>query len=797
MRGFQNYRRFSFQNPTQFSNSRLTQAEARTNCSTMDSKFGVRIIFFSTIILEYFMVSIFAISNFSQLLSTFSRCWTEVAFLGTEKDLVNTELLQSVTFPKLVSNPGQRVNLYSTLQGNQTIQLKMKCLVLILISSDWMEVNSFSAAHRTLHRYPHISGGRGWNRSLGAKMGGLWHERLFKSQSSFVLGLFRTNFSEEQDLFLKIQEECRCITIKTKVDDGGMEFEIGKLMYNQSMSTSQSKLTSISSLQVALLPSLRRHFINHTKIWIVDMWKDILLNRPCITSSPLPSVLLKLSELAFSDIHFVHLLIEFLSHGKYGVSLAHEMIIGFKIGFTAFELFGNNSCFKIEKRGFGRWPLDFGVGNVVWMRDHALVNHTVPASSASHQHLEMPISVSLLLSTFVNDFNFVSCDGWRREFNSFTVYFRPFPLEVWTALLFALSVLSALGVWFVRNFKLPDTPWMVFYAVVLETGAHVSKKIQSTRVFSTVMLPLFFACMILSQGYKGILTTDLTAVPPLKGLETFDDVIKANFSILSELKMNPLVMIMVLCENEDSVGNNKQLKLRTTFFTEKMPLLLALKNSIAVYQPNSTSQVKLDRVESYTKIGKLALYPPSAYPDCNPNSTDVAHIVKGVIPDPVEKIYSEVTKCEKTVYALPTEQIYSLIARAGLAASKNPLYAGQEEKMGIFKFTNQYYALLIKEEELDSIYIRTNVEALSTGGFLHYWESLKIWPSKRKYESIEDKFQRNLAPPSPLKLESNCATMFLIYIIGSALAILVIIGEWMVGFLRGLQLSLLQRPHHT
>jgi len=97
-------------------------------------------------------------------------------------------------------------------------------------------------------------------------------------------------------------------------------------------------------------------------------------------------------------------------------------------------------------------------------------------------------------------------------------------VEVWICLLFAFSIVAVLGSWFVRAWNLGKSPWLSVFTILLEVSPSVNTALESRLQYSLVLGPILFTAIIIANGYKGILTADLTAAPPWKGLETFDDV---------------------------------------------------------------------------------------------------------------------------------------------------------------------------------------------------------------------------------------------------------------------------------
>jgi len=62
-----------------------------------------------------------------------------------------------------------------------------------------------------------------------------------------------------------------------------------------------------------------------------------------------------------------------------------------------------------------------------------------------------------------------------------------------------------------------------------------------------MLLPILFTGIILSNGYKGIITTDMTAPLLSKGLETFEDAITTSFSILVETSLPAHDIFVTYC----------------------------------------------------------------------------------------------------------------------------------------------------------------------------------------------------------------------------------------------------------
>jgi hypothetical protein len=89
----------------------------------------------------------------------------------------------------------------------------------------------------------------------------------------------------------------------------------------------------------------------------------------------------------------------------------------------------------------------------------------------------------------------------------------------------------------------------------------------------------------LANGYKGILTATL----PWKRLETFEDAIASNFSILTEIRMNIGEISGLTCPEFGKQLVSQNFKIGTSFQSES-EIFRALELSLNSFKGNRTSQ---------------------------------------------------------------------------------------------------------------------------------------------------------------------------------------------------------------
>jgi len=684
-----------------------------------------------------------------QILSVFNKCWTEIAFLDTVA--IRSKLNFYPEYPVLITRSNMpSYPIYTTWSGYHTIQLKFQCLGIILLHSSWSQENAMAQTSITLQRYSHISGGSGLSYINFGKLGELWFHRVFKTTSSFVIGIVEDRSSVQpklQSLFQKIQIECQCIVIKAEVKNcsTNLELELQKLIYSEfvSIKVRINRALTIQALETAFLPAIQTHFLNHTKLWSVFKQKEVQFGRPCITGAPSPFILLKFTELHFRHQHLLYLIINFLSHGKYGVSLIQPLRLDV-FGVNA-RAFGNESCLSrrstVEQIRSG--------SNSLFMRD---VSRRDIYGTIIEPRYHAGLSVSLIPSIYSDDFNFITCDGRYQESNPYTIYLRCLDVGSWAALLISLIFVSFLGLWLVRKLNTTDSPWLLLYGIFMETPPPVSRALASARSYSFVLAPILFTGILMSNGYKGQITAVLTASLGWNGLETLDDVIQANFTILSDINLTPYMIYSMWCQNHP---------------TGMQYLFQALLRRNLTKDRNAAKRI----------LPQLRL-PDGIKFNCTLLTGNTGHTYLGGkgLPDPVAKMLNEVQKCDKSVLILPSEHIYPWIASSKPNLT-HPMYYGNARKMMQFNFGSLYSMLLLREAQFDAIYLQRNLDGLFSGGFLFYWEVLMKWVAKQKHDGREANFQREKAEPLPLNLTTNCFTIFTIFWVCSLASIVVAFHE--------------------
>jgi len=383
-------------------------------------------------------------------------------------------------------------------------------------------------------------------------------------------------------------------------------------------------------------------------------------------------------------------------------------------------------------------------------------------------------SSRIVVSHFKHEYNFLTCDGRYNQSESYSMYTGSFDTPTWLSLLFTFTLLAFLAYLLISKEGMSDSSWLFLYGILLEVAPEMSQKFHSKLQLTVPLLPYLFSGIILANIYRGFLSAALIALLPTKGLETFDQVLESNLTIFMETTHNLGDIFREFCPYPAKFPPDKRasaLKLfgSLQFIREIDTLSRLLKNNSASVQRRTVYEnIKKQARILYKDVGN----------SCSAASYQAYSSMynqKNTLPN--EEIVHELIQCKKTIFALQWEDIYPFLVSLN-PKLQNKLYHGNIEKMQMFKFGNQYYELHTPQHLLNDIYIKRNVEGLSAGGFLHYWEALMEWSPKRKYQKEEWEFNYKLKQPNVLEITGKCRTIFYIFLAGIFTSALVAAVEY-------------------
>jgi len=152
-------------------------------------------------------------------------------------------------------------------------------------------------------------------------------------------------------------------------------------------------------------------------------------------------------------------------------------------------------------------------------------------------HQLLTVHSSILVGSKTH--NFITCDGWTSGGVSFIGYLNPYQPAAWIAGIasFGLTVLAFNVMWPKLAKEVSFTMLLVSY--LLENSSGVFSKLATLQSFRCAVGGILLTVVVLSNAYRGIVTTDLTAPRSLyRSMQGFDDLLRANYSIYTPLIPN-------------------------------------------------------------------------------------------------------------------------------------------------------------------------------------------------------------------------------------------------------------------
>jgi len=125
-------------------------------------------------------------------------------------------------------------------------------------------------------------------------------------------------------------------------------------------------------------------------------------------------------------------------------------------------------------------------------------------------------------------FNFIACDEIGIPY-SIDAYLKPFQTNLWISFSIFFVFVLPLAVYFLADKKL--RPIFIFLSYLIEQTLPIPKKLGSLRTYSILIGHLGLILVLLTNAYKGIVTTDLLAPLSTHKLIKFNDVINFKSSL--------------------------------------------------------------------------------------------------------------------------------------------------------------------------------------------------------------------------------------------------------------------------
>jgi hypothetical protein len=293
-------------------------------------------------------------------------------------------------------------------------------------------------------------------------------------------------------------------------------------------------------------------------------------------------------------------------------------------------------------------------------------------------------------------YNFLSCANVG-DVDLYSTYAQPFTKVVW---IFGLVACTAMAVVFKylyhRKVYVVETVVMVI-GILLEQGIGQSKKLTISNRVRRILIILLFTYLILTNTYRGKITTDLIA-PLLKPrIETTEEAFKLGFKILLPVYKHHFAFTSIL--NMEKVPEN---------------------NRISAWLETVHTDVPL--------IRKMAV---ELRNDENVTARIYAKFLRNLFFQPFERVpqnYSfvnEFLKCHKSIYVSEQLKLEELLLELSLSHDVGDFYFGKSEYLSI----RQYWTMTPMHWDRFGLF-QMQFHAMHQSGIPIYLENIYLKKSK-------------------------------------------------------------------
>jgi hypothetical protein len=354
-------------------------------------------------------------------------------------------------------------------------------------------------------------------------------------------------------------------------------------------------------------------------------------------------------------------------------------------------------------------------------------------------------------------YNFLTCDG-AEDYLSFEGYASPFFWELWVGIVMISFMILLFLIAFLHFKRISARIMLLIPSVFLEQPPQFSGQLLDYLSFKYLLVSLLLATTVLSNSYKSVVTTHLTAPFSTKRVETFDEAVRLVYKILPPL--NSVMAIILL--GYEAFYENRTIEIQKKpeiiqSILEASLLTKALLTEVSL--PNTISQ---KRVQSQSQNMLNLIGAPENFPSVS--------------------FQMEMSKCNKSIYVdhdFELDQFRSEVLILGNGNLKSKLYKGKES------FQKQLFSWRIAEMGWDrSDLILKRWSSLSHSGIFsrldYVYRIGKMKSLLRKYEKLfgakeEESFR-------PLTLNSTVMSIFIVYLACVSFSISILIAEMMHNF---------------
>jgi len=327
-------------------------------------------------------------------------------------------------------------------------------------------------------------------------------------------------------------------------------------------------------------------------------------------------------------------------------------------------------------------------------------------------------------------FNFITCAG-SHEYITFAGFVQPYSPNLWAVAVICFAFLSIGLRGIFKRQDLEDAAAFFVAKVLLEQDLSLTSKLKHMGGFKWLLASTLFGGIVLTNSYRGQVTTNMMAPMPRSQLETVSEVLEKGLKIL--LPMKGLGPPFGILQEKEYQENSSNLTLKWEFISlnslTSSPFLKALMVSLGDnWQSAATIQTKHPRLlESLTPI-------------LSPQNLEAALLV-------------ELLKCRDTVYIdeiLQLDDTFLKFTATGLNAVQH-LYYGTDNYMSNPNFWSMGPTLFDRNN-----LVRNRFQSMIHSGILEWQtEGVETEVFSTRNRVIKFVARHKLRAPVPMSLNSN------------------------------------------
>jgi len=283
-------------------------------------------------------------------------------------------------------------------------------------------------------------------------------------------------------------------------------------------------------------------------------------------------------------------------------------------------------------------------------------------------------SSSLFQGIKAETLSIVTCDGLSKEglAAGFHDYIQPFQGSLWlTFALFFTTLVFILANLF-RYQEQVESAWLIIFSFLLEQCLTISRKLEASRQFRIIFAGFLLMCVVLTNGYKGVVTTSLVKPFDFVGFQAIDEFLKDTFK-LYYITYDKSERYRSRCCNESKLGFTPRCKrdMITIVLTDRFFFLYGALGFFDIRRFDKFYE------ELVAAGGEIKSVRPEMFLGVNASATDhkLLDLVKLLEPPPCDthlgkdqydNMYKQLLTCHKTLFTTSTDEINELMLKAEL-----------------------------------------------------------------------------------------------------------------------------------